>query len=64
MRAIRWLWEGSPLVNGLILGLVLVAINFGLGVRVHPYLFVAAIAAATNRYGWTRCSCSRRRGSS
>ena len=47
MRAIRWLWEGSPLVNGLILGLVLVAINFGLGVRVHPYLFVAAIAAAT-----------------
>ena len=43
MRAISWLWEGSPLVNGLLLGLVLVAINFGLGVRVHPYLFVAAI---------------------
>lgn len=46
MRAIRWLWEGSPLVNGLLLGLMLVAINFGLGVRVHPYLFAAAIAAA------------------
>jgi len=45
MRAIRWLWKGSPLVNGLILGLVLLTFKFGLGLRVHPYLFFAAIGA-------------------
>lgn len=43
MRAIRWFWEGSPLATGLVLGLLLVAINFGLGVRIHPYLFVAGL---------------------
>jgi hypothetical protein len=46
----RWLWEGPPLVNGLILGLAWMVLAFGFGVWIHPYLFVAAILAIVALY--------------
>jgi hypothetical protein len=54
MRVIRWQWEDPPLMNGLILGLVLVVLNFGLGVRTcgcPPFISKTPNPAAPDRGG-------------
>jgi hypothetical protein len=38
----RWLWVGLPAVVGVVMAVALIAIDNRFGVRIHPYLVVAA----------------------